>query len=103
MSEKPLYISLIELLVASAAVAGVFIALKTFQIPNCTTVTKHELFMWAPHLSLVLAVGAIYEFFTGVREASQLSKAIASFSLFAAVFLWGICKWKLHAILMAAC
>jgi hypothetical protein len=103
MSDKPLLVVLIELLVAAAAVAGVFMALKAFQIPNCTTVAKHELLMWAPRLSVVLAGGAISGFIIGAREGSQLSKAIGSFSVFAAIFLWGIYKWKLNAILMAAC
>ena len=103
MSDKPLYAVLIDLLVAVAAVAGIFVGLKVFRIPNCTAVAKHDLFMWAPRLSVALVAGGVFGFLIGVREASQLSKAIASLALFAAILVWGTYRWKLDAILMTAC
>jgi len=103
LDDKPLHGVLMDFLVAAAAVAGIFIALKAFQIPNCTSPGQHVLLAWASRLSLALAALAIIEYIIGMREGSQLSKAIAALSLFAAILVWVICRWKLNAILTMAC
>jgi len=103
LDDKPLHIVLMDFLVAAAAVAGIVIALKAFQIPNCTSAGDHLVFSWASRLSLGLAALAFLEFVIGVREGSRLSKAIASMSLFAAILVWVICRWKLNAIVAMAC
>ena len=103
LDDKPLHVVVADCVVAAAAVAGIVIALRGFQIPNCTSVGKHLFLAWAPGLSLALAALAIVQFAIGMREASRLSKAIASLCLLAAILVWGICKWKLNAILTMAC
>ena len=103
LDEKPLHGVLLDFLVAAAAVAGIVIALKAFQIPNCTAAAEHLVLSWASRLSLGLAALAFLEFVIGVREGSRLSKAIAALSLFAAVLVWAICRWKLNAIQAMAC
>ena len=103
LDEKPFHGVLLDFLVVAAAVAGIVIALKAFQIPNCTSVGEHVVLSWASRLSLGLAALALLEFIIGAKEGSRLSKAIASLSLFAAILLWVICRWKLNAIQTMAC
>ena len=103
MIDKPLHILFLDLLSAGAAVSGIFLALKIFHIPNCTSLEKHAVFVFAPGLSWALAAAAVVELVIGVREASQLSKSIAALSLIAAIFLGIIYRWKVNTILTLAC
>lgn len=103
MIDKPLHILFLDLLVAGAAVSGIFLAIRIFHIPNCTSLEKHAVFVLAPGLSWALAAAAVAEFVIGVREASLLSKCIAALSLLAAIFLGLIYRWKVDSILTMAC
>jgi hypothetical protein len=94
---------LVDFVGAAAAVAGIVIALKAFQIPNCTSVGEHVVLSWASRISLALATIAFTESIIGIRGASRLSKAIALLSLFAAILVWVICRWKLNTIQTMAC
>lgn len=103
MSDKSLSVLLVDIVAATAAVFGLFAALKIFHLPNCTRVETQPLLMWAMPFAIVLVMGCACELVIGAREGSRSSRAIAGLCGLAAVLLVLAYRWKLGAMSTMAC
>lgn len=103
MSDKPLSVLLIDIVVATAAIFGLFAALKIFHLPNCTRVETQPLLMWVTPFAIVLVMGCACELVIGAREGSRASRAIAGLCALAAVLLVLAYRWKLAAMATMSC